>query len=70
MGSNTAHETSVTNSVTSMCRLESDREGLYSEVSRERKVRKHYVGMNKVDPQTITTQIHCLSISTIKAHLY
>jgi len=69
MGSNTAYETSVTNSVTSMCRLESDREGLYSAVSRERKVRKHYVGMNKVDPQT-TIQIYSIIISTIKAHLY
>ena len=70
MGSNTAYETSVTNSVTSMCRLESDRKGLYSAVSRERKVRKHYVGMNKVDPQTITTQIHSLTVSIIKAHLH
>jgi hypothetical protein len=52
MGSNTAYETSVTNSVTSMCRLESDRGGLYSAVSRERKVRKDYVGINKADPQT------------------
>jgi hypothetical protein len=63
MGNNTAYETSVTNSVTSMCRLESDRGGLYSAVSRERKVRKDYVGINKADPQTITTQIHSLSIS-------
>jgi len=53
-----------------MCRLERDREGLFSAVSRERKVRKDYVGINKVDPQTITTEIHSLSISTIKAHLY
>jgi hypothetical protein len=68
MVSYTAYETSVTNSVKSICRLESDREGLYSAVSRERKVRRDYVGMNKVDPQTITTQIHSLSISTIKAH--
>jgi len=35
-----------------MCRLESDRGGLYSAVSRERKVRKDYVGINKADPQT------------------
>lgn len=58
MVSYTAYETSVTNSVKSVCRLESDREGLHSAVSRERKVRKDYVGMNKVDPQTITTQIY------------
>lgn len=71
MSNNTAYETSVTNSVTSMCRRESDRKGLYSAVSRERKVRKDYVGINKVDPQTITTpQIHSLSPSTIKAHMY
>jgi len=49
VGNNAAYETSVTNSVTSMYRLESDREGLYSAVSRERKVRKEYVGINKVD---------------------
>jgi hypothetical protein len=69
MGSNTAYETSVTNSVTSIGRQESDREGLCSAVSRERKVTKDYVGMNKIDSQTITTQIHSLSTSTIKAHL-
>jgi hypothetical protein len=66
---NTAYETSVTNSMKSICSLESDREGLYIAVSRERKVRKDYVGMNKVDPQTITTQTHSLSTSTVKAHL-
>jgi hypothetical protein len=69
MGSNTAYETSVTNSVTGMGRQESDREGLYSAVSRERKVTKDYVGMNKVDSQTITTQTHSVSTSTTKAHL-
>jgi hypothetical protein len=52
MSSNTAYETSVTNSVTSMRRRESDREGLYNAVSRERKVRKDIVGMNKVELQT------------------
>jgi len=33
-----------------MCRLESDREGLYSAVSRERKVRKDYVGDKQSRP--------------------
>ena len=50
MGSNTACETSVTNSVTSMCMQESGREGLYSAVSRERKVRKDLCGDEQSRP--------------------